>query len=104
MTFASLASQGSPSPTHRAATVSRGPGEVCGGVTWRLCVRRSYQTKPCPWSVLRGSPAPCMCASPQSSSRWQQRSGLGGGFESARARVGRPAAKLPGGWEGAVAL
>lgn len=37
MTFASLASQGSPSPTHRAATVSRGPRKVWGGVTWAVC-------------------------------------------------------------------
>lgn len=103
MIFASLVSQGSPSPTHRAAIVSRSPGKVCGEVTSAVG-----------WGAIRISlvlgvfseenPSLCMCALPQSSSKWQHRPGLEGGFESASARVGGLAAKLPGGWEGAVAL
>lgn len=45
-----------------------------------------------------------LCAAPLSSSKWQHRPGLESGFDSASARVGRLAAKLPGGWEVAVAL
>lgn len=36
MTFASLASQGSRSPTQRAVVVSTGPRKVWGGVTWTV--------------------------------------------------------------------
>lgn len=55
MTFASLASRGSPSPTQRAAIVSRGPRKVWGGVMWAVGGQRldqalslecSFQRKP----------------------------------------------------------
>lgn len=47
MTFASLASLDSPSPTHRAATVSRRPGKVWCGVRQTVgSLECSHQRKP----------------------------------------------------------
>lgn len=87
MTFASLASRDSPLPTPRAATVSKGPGRL-----W-LGMRQAVQ-------VLGVSseegPFQALCAAPLSSSKWQHRPGLGGGFESVPARVGGPNCQVSG--------